>query len=144
MASEQHVGSMADQCIAQMLADLTDLQKEQVARQMLSSKYVRQILDIFRVSSAAHPLLPRAAAWSGARIKFTATTERRLGCVQSCEDLEDTESLRHLFEIIKGTIMLCDTGIMEALFAEDNVMDTVSCCCHPLHHRTHWPAKTDE
>ena len=66
-----------------------------------------------------------------ARTKCMATTERRHGCVQSCEDLEDTESLRHLFEIIKGTIMLNDTGILEVLFAEDNVMDTVSCLQPP-------------
>ena len=120
-----------------MLVDLTNFQKEQVAHQMLSSKYVRRILDIFRVSSAARPQPPRAAVWSLARTKLTATTEGRHGCVQSCEDLEDTESLRHLFEIIKGTIMLNDTGILEVLFAEDNVMDTVSYCSHPQYHPPH-------
>lgn len=47
-------------------------------------------------------------------------------CVQSCEDLEDAESLRHLFDIVKSIIMLNDTNIMEALFSQENVMDMVS------------------
>ena len=28
------------------------------------------------------------------------------GCVQQCDDLEDEESLKHLYHILKGAIML--------------------------------------
>lgn len=42
--------------------------------------------------------------------------------MQSCEDLEDEESLRHLFSIMRSAIMLNDTSLLEALLAEDAVM----------------------
>lgn len=46
--------------------------------------------------------------------------------LQSCEDLEDLESLRLFFEIIKYTIMLSESRVMNLLFKEENVMDVVS------------------
>ena len=46
--------------------------------------------------------------------------------MQTCEDLEDAASLRQLFDIFKGVIMLNDTSLMDLLFAEENVMDVVS------------------
>jgi len=46
--------------------------------------------------------------------------------MQLCEDLEDADSLRQLFEILKGVVMLNDTSLMDLLFAEENVMDVVS------------------
>ena len=42
--------------------------------------------------------------------------------LQTCEDLEDGENLRHLFHIMRGVIMLNDTSLLEALMAEDAVM----------------------
>lgn len=47
------------------------------------------------------------------------------GWLQQCEDLEDTDSLRLIFDIVKSFIMLNDTNIMELLFSEDYVMDMV-------------------
>ena len=42
--------------------------------------------------------------------------------MQTCEDLEDAENLRHLFHIMRGAIMLNDTSLLETLLAEDAVM----------------------
>ena len=47
-------------------------------------------------------------------------------CMQQCEDLEDGESLRHLYHIIRGAIMLNDANLLDLLLAEENVMDMVS------------------
>ncbi|KAK9802569.1 hypothetical protein WJX73_004679 [Symbiochloris irregularis] len=77
--------------LAKILAGLSVFQRERVAAQMARPKYVRQLLDIFRM----------------------------------CEDLEDEESLHHLYVIVKGVIMLNSIALMEVLFAEDNVMDVV-------------------
>ncbi len=41
---------------------------------------------------------------------------------QTCEDLEDMDSLRHLFSIIRNAVMLNDTSLLETLMAEDTVM----------------------
>ena len=49
-----------------------------------------------------------------------------LGHMQQCEDLEDGESLRHLYHIIRGAIMLNDANLLDLLLAEGNVMDMVS------------------
>lgn len=51
-------------------------------------------------------------------------------CTQMCEDLEDEDSLHHLYVIVKGTIMLNSIALMEILFAEDNVMDVVGAPRH--------------
>ena len=58
-------------------------------------------------------------------------------CVQQCEDLEDSESLRHMYIIIRGAIMLNDANLLDLLLSEENVMDVVrlipchvSCACH--------------
>ena len=44
---------------------------------------------------------------------------------QTCEDMEDEESLRHLYTIIRSAILLNDAALLELLLSEDNVMDTV-------------------
>lgn len=41
---------------------------------------------------------------------------------QTCEDLEDADSLRHLFAIMGSAIMLNDTSLLEMLLAEEAVM----------------------
>ncbi|CAL5223154.1 g5623 [Coccomyxa viridis] len=48
-----------------------------------------------------------------------------LDIFQQCEDLEDGESLRHLYHIIRGAIMLNDANLLDLLLAEENVMDMV-------------------
>ena len=56
-----------------------------------------------------------------------------MDCVamQQCEDLEDGESLRHMYHIIRGAVMLNDANLLDLLLAEENVMDVVSSTrCH--------------
>ena len=48
--------------------------------------------------------------------------------MQTCEDLEDIGSLRQLYVIIKGAIMLNDTNLLETMFSEEHVMDVVRAC----------------
>ncbi|CAK0784720.1 hypothetical protein CVIRNUC_007924 [Coccomyxa viridis] len=48
-----------------------------------------------------------------------------LDIFQQCEDLEDTESLRHMYTIIRGAIMLNDANLLDLLLSEENVMDVV-------------------
>ncbi len=59
--------------------------------------------------------------------------------MQQCEDLEDTESLRHMYTIIRGAIMLNDANLLDLLLSEENVMDVVrlipchlSCTCQAV------------
>lgn len=54
-----------------------------------------------------------------------------LGHVQQCEDLEDGDSLRHLYHIIRGAVMLNDANLLDLLLAEENVMDVVSAMSLP-------------
>ena len=46
--------------------------------------------------------------------------------MQQCEDLEDADSLRHMYHIIRGAIMLNDANLLDLLLSEENVMDVVS------------------
>uniref|UniRef100_A0A061R721 Protein phosphatase 4 regulatory subunit 3 n=1 Tax=Tetraselmis sp. GSL018 TaxID=582737 RepID=A0A061R721_9CHLO len=48
-----------------------------------------------------------------------------LDLFRTCEDLEDRDSLNHLYKIVKGAIMLNETALFELLLSEDNVMDVV-------------------
>ncbi len=52
--------------------------------------------------------------------------------MQQCEDLEDEESLRHMYFIVRGAIMLNDAALLEAFLSEENVMDTVGPGNHAL------------
>ena len=54
-------------------------------------------------------------------------------CVQQCEDLEDSESLRHMYTIVRGAIMLNDANLLDLLLSEENVMDVVR-LTHPICH----------
>jgi protein phosphatase-4 regulatory subunit 3 len=49
----------------------------------------------------------------------------RVWVLQTCEDLENTEALTHLYTIVKGAIMLNETTLLEVLLNEENVMDVV-------------------
>ncbi|KAK9907487.1 hypothetical protein WJX75_004578 [Coccomyxa subellipsoidea] len=48
-----------------------------------------------------------------------------LDIFRQCEDLEDEESLKHMYFIVRGAIMLNDAALLEAFLSEENVMDTV-------------------
>ena len=60
-------------------------------------------------------------------------TIMRCVVMQQCEDLEDGESLRHMYHIIRGAIMLNDANLLDLLLAEENVMDVVSSAVMPLY-----------
>lgn len=42
--------------------------------------------------------------------------------------MEDEESLKHMYYIVRGAIMLNDAALLEAFLSEENVMDTVGPC----------------
>lgn len=42
-----------------------------------------------------------------------------------CENLEDTEGLYHLYEIIKGILLLNKTALLEVMFSDECIMDVV-------------------
>ena len=44
---------------------------------------------------------------------------------QTCEDLEASESLKHMYVIVRGAVLLSDAPLLELLLSEDNVMDVV-------------------
>ena len=65
--------------------------------------------------------------------------------MQQCEDLEDTESLHHLYTAMKGIVMLNDITLLELLFSEAHVMDVVRCCwCTELLSLSHTPCSRAE
>lgn len=54
--------------------------------------------------------------------------------MQQCEDLEDGDSLRHMYHIVRGAIMLNDANLLDLLLSEENVMDVVSSVSLPFLH----------
>ena len=72
-------------------------------------------------ASLHHLWQPREGTRVSMRLKLTCCLS-----MQQCEDLEDGESLRHLYHIIRGAIMLNDANLLDLLLAEENVMDVVS------------------
>uniref|UniRef100_A0A8C4PZ31 SMEK homolog 1, suppressor of mek1 (Dictyostelium) n=1 Tax=Eptatretus burgeri TaxID=7764 RepID=A0A8C4PZ31_EPTBU len=58
-----------------------------------------------------------------------------------CEDVENTEGLHHLHEIVRGLFLLNKTPLFEVMFSEDYIMDVVGCLeydptlSHPRRHR---------
>ena len=44
---------------------------------------------------------------------------------QDVEDLEDDAGLAAMHTAVRGAIMLNDTGLLEALLSEENVMDSI-------------------
>ncbi|XP_061034096.1 serine/threonine-protein phosphatase 4 regulatory subunit 3B-like [Eubalaena glacialis] len=53
--------------------------------------------------------------------------KKLLQLFHTCENLEDTEGLHHLHEIIKGILFLNKTSLFEILFSEECIMDVVGC-----------------
>ncbi|KAJ8045479.1 Serine/threonine-protein phosphatase 4 regulatory subunit 3 [Holothuria leucospilota] len=44
-----------------------------------------------------------------------------------CEDLENTDCLHHLYEIVKNTILLNRTSLLEIMFSEEHMDDVIGC-----------------
>ncbi|KAL3162589.1 hypothetical protein ABBQ38_008638 [Trebouxia sp. C0009 RCD-2024] len=59
-----------------------------------------------------------------------AYLRKLLDVFQTCDDLEDEESLKHLYHIMKGAVMLNNNQLLELLLAEENVMDVVGALEH--------------
>ncbi|KAB0336397.1 hypothetical protein E2I00_012146 [Balaenoptera physalus] len=53
--------------------------------------------------------------------------KKLLQLFHTCENLEDTEGLHYLHEIIKGILFLNKTLLYEILFSEECIMDVVGC-----------------
>ncbi|XP_062911993.1 serine/threonine-protein phosphatase 4 regulatory subunit 3 [Mobula hypostoma] len=58
-----------------------------------------------------------------------------------CEDLDNTEGLHHLYEIIRGILFLNKAALFEGMFSDECIMDVVGCLeydpslPHPRKHR---------
>ncbi|XP_071833299.1 serine/threonine-protein phosphatase 4 regulatory subunit 3A-like isoform X2 [Apostichopus japonicus] len=44
-----------------------------------------------------------------------------------CEDLENTDCLQYLYEIVKNTILLNRTSLLEQMFSEEHIDDVIGC-----------------
>uniref|UniRef100_A0A8C3YVV2 Protein phosphatase 4 regulatory subunit 3C n=1 Tax=Catagonus wagneri TaxID=51154 RepID=A0A8C3YVV2_9CETA len=53
--------------------------------------------------------------------------KKLLQLFHTCEDLEDTEGLYHLHEIVKGILLLNKTALLEVMFSDECIMDVVGC-----------------
>ena len=42
-----------------------------------------------------------------------------------CEDLEDLDSLRHIYKIVKGIFAMCNAGLFEQLFEAAHILDVI-------------------
>uniref|UniRef100_A0A8C7GHJ2 Serine/threonine-protein phosphatase 4 regulatory subunit 3 n=1 Tax=Oncorhynchus kisutch TaxID=8019 RepID=A0A8C7GHJ2_ONCKI len=49
---------------------------------------------------------------------------------RQCEDLENTDGLHHLYEIVKGIFLLNRTALFEVMFSEECIMDVIGCLEH--------------
>ncbi|XP_020384525.2 serine/threonine-protein phosphatase 4 regulatory subunit 3B [Rhincodon typus] len=67
--------------------------------------------------------------------------KKLLQLFQVCEDLENTEGLHHLYEIIRGILFLNKAALFEVMFSDECIMDVVGCLeydpslSHPRKHR---------
>ncbi|XP_078413058.1 serine/threonine-protein phosphatase 4 regulatory subunit 3B isoform X1 [Cetorhinus maximus] len=67
--------------------------------------------------------------------------KKLLQLFQVCEDLENTEGLHHLYEIIRGILFLNKAALFEVMFSDECIMDVVGCLeydpslPHPRKHR---------
>lgn len=50
-----------------------------------------------------------------------------LGVFRTCEDLENTEGLHHLYTVFKNIFMVNKNALFEVMFAEDTIFDVVGC-----------------
>ncbi|XP_041525184.1 serine/threonine-protein phosphatase 4 regulatory subunit 3B isoform X2 [Microtus oregoni] len=53
--------------------------------------------------------------------------KKLLQLFQACEDLENTEGLHHLYEIIRGILFLNKATLFEVMFSDECIMDVVGC-----------------
>ncbi|CAL8462717.1 g2250 [Coccomyxa elongata] len=53
-----------------------------------------------------------------------------LDIFRQCEDLEDEESLKHMYYIVRGAIMLNDATLLETFLSEENIMDMLGALEH--------------
>ncbi|XP_041106906.1 serine/threonine-protein phosphatase 4 regulatory subunit 3-like isoform X2 [Polyodon spathula] len=53
--------------------------------------------------------------------------KKLLQLFQVCEDLENTEDLHHLYEIVRGILFLNKAALFEVMFSDDCIMDVVGC-----------------
>ncbi|KAB0365309.1 hypothetical protein FD754_009465 [Muntiacus muntjak] len=53
--------------------------------------------------------------------------KKLLQLFQACENLENTEGLHHLYEIIRGILFLNKATLFEVMFSDECVMDAVGC-----------------
>ncbi|KAB0387952.1 hypothetical protein FD755_002908 [Muntiacus reevesi] len=53
--------------------------------------------------------------------------KKLLQLFQACENLENTEGLHHLYEIIRGILFLNKATLFEVMFSDECVMDVVGC-----------------
>uniref|UniRef100_A0A4W3H7D1 Protein phosphatase 4 regulatory subunit 3C n=1 Tax=Callorhinchus milii TaxID=7868 RepID=A0A4W3H7D1_CALMI len=53
--------------------------------------------------------------------------KKLLQLFQVCEDLENTEGLHHLYEIIRGILFLNKAALFEVMFSDECIMDVVGC-----------------
>uniref|UniRef100_UPI00398E805B serine/threonine-protein phosphatase 4 regulatory subunit 3 isoform X3 n=1 Tax=Pristiophorus japonicus TaxID=55135 RepID=UPI00398E805B len=67
--------------------------------------------------------------------------KKLLQLFQVCEELENTEGLHHLYEIIRGILFLNKAALFEVMFSDECIMDVVGCLeydpslPHPRKHR---------
>ncbi|EIE26200.1 DUF625-domain-containing protein [Coccomyxa subellipsoidea C-169] len=78
--------------------------------------------DLAKILSELSPFQRDRAA---AQVLRPGYIRKLLEIFRQCEDLEDEESLRHMYFIVRGAIMLNDAALLEAFLSEENVMDTV-------------------
>ncbi|EHB07256.1 Serine/threonine-protein phosphatase 4 regulatory subunit 3B [Heterocephalus glaber] len=53
--------------------------------------------------------------------------KKLLQLFQACENLENTEGLHHLYEIIRGILFLNNSTLFEVMFSDECIMDVVGC-----------------
>ncbi|KAM9315386.1 serine/threonine-protein phosphatase 4 regulatory subunit 3B [Gastrophryne carolinensis] len=53
--------------------------------------------------------------------------KKLLQLFQTCENLENTEGLHHLYEIIRGILFLNKATLFEVMFSDECIMDVVGC-----------------
>lgn len=53
--------------------------------------------------------------------------KKLLQLFQACEDLENSEGLHHLYEIIRGILFLNKATLFEVMFSDECIMDVVGC-----------------
>ncbi|XP_049640733.1 serine/threonine-protein phosphatase 4 regulatory subunit 3B isoform X2 [Suncus etruscus] len=53
--------------------------------------------------------------------------KKLLQLFQACENLENTEGLHHLYEIVRGILFLNKATLFEVMFSDECIMDVVGC-----------------